>query len=138
MEGPSYIIRKAVVNGINKGRDGKGSIFVFASGNGGRQDDQCNFDGYTNSIYSVTVSSIDYMGLHPDYSEACAANMVVAYSSGSGNHIVGICQQWIKLSNMIFSQVTTDRGNECTKRHGGTSAAAPNAVGVFALALQAR
>lgn len=98
MEGPSYIIRKAVVNGINKGRDGKGSIFVFASGNGGRQEDQCNFDGYTNSIYSVTVSSIDYMGLHPDYSEACAANMVVAYSSGSGNHIVSTCQQRIKIS----------------------------------------
>ncbi|KAF8202344.1 peptidase S8/S53 domain-containing protein [Pholiota molesta] len=122
MEGPSYVIRKAVVNGINNGRDGKGSIFVFASGNGGREDDQCNFDGYTNSIYSVTVSSIDYKGLHPSYSEACAANMVVAYSSGSGNHIV-----------------TTDRGkNECAKNHGGTSAAAPNAVGVFALALQAR
>ncbi|KAF9054728.1 kex protein [Panaeolus papilionaceus] len=121
MDAPSYLIRKAVVNGINKGRDGKGSIFVFASGNGGRDDDQCNFDGYTNSIYSVTVSSIDYKGLHPTYSETCAANMVVAYSSGSGNHIV-----------------TTDRNNECTKNHGGTSAAAPNAVGVFALALQAR
>lgn len=86
MEGPSYLIRKAVVHGINEGRDGKGSIFVFASGNGGRQDDQCNFDGYTNSIYSVTVSSVDYKGLHPSYSEACAANMISAYSSGSGNH----------------------------------------------------
>ena len=32
-------------------------------------------------------------------------------------------------------QVTVDRGkNECTIRHCGTSAAAPNAVGVFALA----
>lgn len=37
-----------------------------------------------------------------------------------------------------YPQITTDRANECTKRHGGTSAAAPNAVGVFALALQAR
>ncbi|KDR67665.1 hypothetical protein GALMADRAFT_105622 [Galerina marginata CBS 339.88] len=121
MDGPGYLIRKAVVNGIDNGRDGKGSIFVFASGNGGRDYDQCNFDGYTNSIYSVTVSSIDYKGLHPSYSEACAANMIVAYSSGSGNHII-----------------TTDRGNECSRRHGGTSAAAPNAVGVFALALEAR
>ncbi|KAH9479764.1 Protease KEX1 [Psilocybe cubensis] len=121
MDGPNYLIRKAVVNGINNGRYGKGSIYVFASGNGGRHQDQCNFDGYTNSIYSVTVSSIDWKGLHPDYSEACAANMIVAYSSGSKNHIV-----------------TTDRDNECAMTHGGTSAAAPNAVGVFALALQAR
>ncbi|KAJ3501521.1 hypothetical protein NLJ89_g9299 [Agrocybe chaxingu] len=121
MDAPSYLIRKAVVNGINHGRDGKGSIFVFASGNGGRFGDQCNFDGYTNSIFSVTVGSVDYMGFHPTYSEACAANMIVAYSSGNGRHIV-----------------TTDRGKECSRTHGGTSAAAPNAVGVFTLALQAR
>lgn len=88
MEGPSYLIKKAVINGINNGRGGKGSIFVFASGNGAGHGDQCNFDGYTNSIYSVTVSAIDYKGLRPYYSEACAANMIVAYSSGSGRSIV--------------------------------------------------
>ncbi|KAF8643819.1 hypothetical protein AX16_008837 [Volvariella volvacea WC 439] len=122
MEGPGFLIKKAVLNGINNGRGGKGSIFVFASGNGAAQNDQCNFDGYTNSIYSVTVSALDYKGLHPYYSEPCAANMIVAYSSGSGRHIV-----------------TTDKGkNQCAKTHGGTSAAAPNAVGVFALALEAR
>ncbi|KAF9535248.1 peptidase S8/S53 domain-containing protein [Crepidotus variabilis] len=126
MEGPNYLIKKALVNGINHGRGGKGSIFVFASGNGAARGDQCNFDGYTNSIYSVTVSAVDYQGLHPYYSEPCAANMVVAYSSGSGQHIT-----------------TTDKGtatdkNACSSGHGGTSAAAPNAVGVFALALEAR
>ncbi|KAJ3872164.1 peptidase S8/S53 domain-containing protein [Lentinula edodes] len=121
MEGPSPLISKAFINGINRGRGGKGSIFVFASGNGAAKGDQCNFDGYTNSIYSVTVSAVDYKGLHPYYSEPCAANLVVAYSSGSGKHIV-----------------TTDKGkNECATTHGGTSAAAPNAVGVIALALQA-
>ncbi|KAF7338016.1 PHOMO B domain-containing protein [Mycena venus] len=122
MEGPGYLIKKAVVNGINNGRGGLGSIYVFASGNGAAHGDQCNFDGYTNSIYSVTVSAVDYKGLHPYYSEPCAANMIVAYSSGSGKSIV-----------------TTDKGeNACATTHGGTSAAAPNAVGVFALTLEAR
>ncbi|PSR77612.1 hypothetical protein PHLCEN_2v7802 [Hermanssonia centrifuga] len=122
MEGPGYLIKKAMVNGIQNGRGGLGSVFVFASGNGGRNGDQCNFDGYTNSIYSITVASVDFKGLHPDYSEACAANMVVAYSSGSGNYIT-----------------TTDVGkNKCAHTHGGTSAAAPNAAGVFALALSVR
>ncbi|KAG8217632.1 peptidase S8/S53 domain-containing protein [Butyriboletus roseoflavus] len=122
MEGPSYIIHKAFLNGVQNGRHGKGSIFVFASGNGAMSGDQCNFDGYTNSIYSVTVSAVDYKGLHPYYSEPCAANLVVAYSSGSGKNIV-----------------TTDVGeNACSANHGGTSAAAPNAAGVFALALQVR
>ncbi|PCH37898.1 hypothetical protein WOLCODRAFT_135908 [Wolfiporia cocos MD-104 SS10] len=122
MEGPGYLITKAIVNGVQNGRQGKGSVFVFASGNGGRSADQCNFDGYTNSIFSVTVGAIDYRGMHPDYSEPCAANMVVAYSSGGGQQIT-----------------TTDRGkNKCSHSHGGTSAAAPNAAGVFALALQVR
>lgn len=88
MEAPGYLVEKAVVNGINNGRGGKGSVFVFASGNGAGWGDQCNFDGYTNSIYSITVAAIDYQDLHPPYSEACSANMVVAYSSGSGKHIV--------------------------------------------------
>ena len=88
MEGPSLLIQKAVLNGINKGRGGLGSVFVFASGNGASSGDQCNFDGYTNSIYSVTVGAVDFKGLHPYYSEACAANMIVTYSSGSGDHIV--------------------------------------------------
>ncbi|KAI9511112.1 peptidase S8/S53 domain-containing protein [Russula earlei] len=122
MESPSYVIERAILNGVQNGRDGKGSIFVFASGNGARHADQCNFDGYTNSIYSVTISAVDLKGLHPPYSEPCAANLLVAYSSGSGNHIV-----------------TTDRGKgRCTNTHGGTSAAAPNAAAVFALALSVR
>jgi kexin len=88
MEGPDYLISKAIVNGIQKGRDGKGSLFVFASGNGAAHGDQCNFDGYVNSIYSITVAAVDFKGLHPYYSESCAANLISAYSSGSGNHIV--------------------------------------------------
>ncbi|KAH8986918.1 peptidase S8/S53 domain-containing protein [Lactarius deliciosus] len=122
MESPSYLIQRAILNGIQNGRDGKGSIFVFASGNGAAYGDQCNFDGYTNSIYSITVAAIDYKGLHPIYSEACAANLVVAYSSGSGHHIV-----------------TTDKGKSvCATTHGGTSAAAPNAAGIYTLALSVR
>lgn len=140
MEGPSLLIKKAVVNGIQNGRDGKGSIFVFASGNGAVHGDQCNFDGYTNSIYSVTVSAIDYKGLHPYYSESCAANMVVAYSSGSGHHIVS-CHSLNAdgVIHTLLMKVTTDVGKDkCATTHGGTSAAAPNAVGVFVLALEAR
>ncbi|KAJ7074131.1 peptidase S8/S53 domain-containing protein [Mycena amicta] len=122
MEGPDYLINKAVLNGINHGRGGKGSVFVFAAGNGAASSDTCNHDGYTNSIYSVTVAAVDHKGLRPYYSEACTANLVAAYSSGSGKAIT-----------------TTDKGkNKCTSSHGGTSAAAPNAVGVFALALEAR
>lgn len=122
MEAPSKLIYKSMINGVQNGRAGKGSVFVFASGNGGAVDDQCNFDGYTNSIYSITISAIDRKGLHPYYSEGCSANMVVTFSSGSGDNIH-----------------TTDVGqNKCTHSHGGTSAAAPIAAGIYALVLEVR
>lgn len=104
MEAPDGLILKAMVNGVQKGRDGKGSVFVFAAGNGGGSDDQCNFDGYTNSIFSVTVGAVDRKGLHPYYSEMCAAMMVVAPSSGSGDHIVShrfcpsVLRAWLTFS----------------------------------------
>lgn len=88
MEAPSDLIVKAIMNGVQNGRNGLGSIFVFASGNGAASDDNCNFDGYTNSIYSITIGAIDYKGQRPYYSEACSANMAVTYSSGSGEAIV--------------------------------------------------
>ena len=122
MEAPGVLIRRAMVNGVQAGRQGRGSIFVFAAGNGAYQDDNCNFDGYTNSIYSITVGSIDRAGNHPSYSESCSAQLVVAYSSGSGDAIH-----------------TTDVGvNVCAHSHGGTSAAGPLAAGAIALALSVR
>lgn len=90
MDAPGILIRRAMVNGVQNGRGGKGSIFVFASGNGAANGDNCNFDGYTNSIYSITVGAIDRKGLHPYYSELCSAHLVVTYSSGSGDAIVSL------------------------------------------------
>ncbi|KAI1259978.1 peptidase S8/S53 domain-containing protein [Xylariaceae sp. FL1019] len=122
MDAPGILIKKAMLNAVQKGRGGLGSIYVFASGNGAASEDNCNFDGYTNSIYSITVGAIDRQGIHPYYSEKCSAQLVVTYSSGSGDSIH-----------------TTDVGeNKCADGHGGTSAAAPLAAGIFALALEIR
>ena len=47
--GPAYVTSKALLNGVNKGRKGKGNIYVFAAGNGGgKVYDNCNYDGYVN------------------------------------------------------------------------------------------
>lgn len=122
MEAPGLLIRKALVNAIQKGRQGKGNIFVFAAGNGNNNGDNCNFDGYTNSIYTVTIGGIDRAGKHPYYSEHCSAQLAVTYSSGGGDAIH-----------------TTDVGvNQCYSNHGGTSAAAPLGAGIFALAFSVR
>lgn len=120
MEAPDALIKAAMKKGVTEGRRGLGLVYVFALGNGARSGDNCNFDGYTNLIYSITVGAIDHKGLHPPYSESCSAVLVVTYSSGSGEHVE-----------------TTDINGKCSERHGGTLAAAPMAAGVYALVLEA-
>ena len=68
-------------HGVDYGRNGYGAIYVVASGNGGRSNDNCNYDGYANAIYTVTIGAIDEEGKMPNYSEECASMLAVTYSS---------------------------------------------------------
>ncbi len=44
-----------------------------------------NFDGYANSIYTITVAAMDNHQKHPQYSEQCSAVLTTTYSSfGAG------------------------------------------------------
>ncbi|XP_019765188.1 furin-like protease 1 isoform X4 [Dendroctonus ponderosae] len=122
VDGPGELATRAFIEGVTKGRNGKGSIFVWASGNGGRDQDNCNCDGYTNSIYSLSISSATEHGYVPWYSEACSSTLASTYSSGAGNE---------------RQVVTTDLRHACTSSHTGTSASAPLAAGICALALEA-
>lgn len=124
VDGPGPMAKKAFREGIRKGRGGLGAIFVWATGNGGHHDDYCNCDGYITSIYTVSVGAVNDRGKSPWYAEPCPSTLAVTYSSGEtqGN------------DKQI---VTTDLKHMCTKRHTGTSAAAPLAAGIFALVLQA-
>ncbi|XP_066585085.1 furin-like protease 1 isoform X3 [Prorops nasuta] len=122
VDGPGELATRAFVEGITKGRNGKGSIFVWASGNGGKDSDNCNCDGYTNSIWTLSISSATENGLVPWYSEACSSTLATTYSSGSTGE---------------KQVVTTDLHHHCTSSHTGTSASAPLAAGICALALEA-
>ncbi|XP_007439683.1 neuroendocrine convertase 1 [Python bivittatus] len=122
VEGPGRLAQKAFEYGIKKGRKGKGSLFVWASGNGGRQGDNCDCDGYTDSIYTISISSASQQGHSPWYAEKCSSTLATAYSSGDYS------DQKI---------ISADLHNECTATHTGTSASAPLAAGIFALALEA-
>ncbi|KAM3183382.1 Uracil phosphoribosyltransferase, synthesizes UMP from uracil [Hymenolepis weldensis] len=97
VDGPGKLARIAFRNGILKGRGGLGSIFVWASGNGGKYDDNCNCDGYTNSIYTLGVSSASEHGTIPWYAETCSSTLAVTYSSG------GQGEKGVSLSNQQVS-----------------------------------
>ena len=63
VDGPGPLAKQSFIAGISQGRGGKGSIFVWASGNGGHHTDNCNCDGYTNSIFTLSISSATQVGI---------------------------------------------------------------------------
>ncbi|GAB6027396.1 Proprotein convertase subtilisin/kexin type 7, variant 2 [Chamberlinius hualienensis] len=127
IDGPHHLTSMAMEYGVTNGRRGYGAIYVVASGNGGITGDNCNFDGYANSVYTVTIGAVDEYGHIPYYAEECAAMLAVSLSSGGRGDRSIITTDWTEVD-----------GTGCTREHTGTSAAAPLAAAVIALMLQVR
>ncbi|KAK2846932.1 hypothetical protein Q5P01_009931 [Channa striata] len=127
VDGPHPLGKAALQHGVIAGRRGFGSIFVVASGNGGQYEDNCNYDGYANSIYTITIGAVNEEGRMPFYAEECASMLAVTFSSGKTN-----------LRSIVTSDWSMQKGTGCTEGHTGTSAAAPLAAGMVALMLQVR
>eukprot|EP01135_Chromosphaera_perkinsii_P006913 Nk52_evm1s628 gene=Nk52_evmTU1s628 len=125
VDGPRGLAQEALIYGTTEGRDGKGILYIFASGNGGYKADNCNLDGYTNSIRTITIGSVSRNYGIPSYAESCAIQLGVTYSGGGLGGMGG------------RAITTTDIRHGCTHSHSGTSASAPIAAGMFALVLQA-
>lgn len=70
-----------------KGRDGLGSIWVWASGNGGKNYDSCAADGYASSMYTIAVGSADSSGKQAYFDEICSGKMAVTFSYSSQNYV---------------------------------------------------
>ena len=56
---------------------------MWASGNGGGSRDNCDCDGYSGSIYTLSVSSASQTQRSPWYAEQCASTIATTYSSGT-------------------------------------------------------
>jgi len=122
VDGPRNATMRAIVRGVNEGRRGLGNIYVWASGDGG-EDDDCNCDGYAASMWTISINSAINTGENAHYDESCSSTLASTFSNGARDPNTGVA--------------TTDLYGKCTKTHSGTSAAAPEAAGVFALALEA-
>jgi proprotein convertase subtilisin/kexin type 2 len=92
VDGPGTLTRRAINDGVSKGRNGKGSMFVFANGNGGSSDD-CAADGYASSVYTISVGAIGVDGNPSVYDEQCSAKMVVSYvtNKNGADAVVSFC-----------------------------------------------
>ncbi len=128
MEGPGRLVAETFARYATIGRAGKGTIWVWAAGNGGHVGDSCSYDGYAQSAYTIAVGALDDRNKRSYYSEGCPALMCVAPSSG-GSSNQGITTVDVEPGGY-------ESGDLCTRRFGGTSSACPLAAGIIALALQ--
>ncbi|MGC6465899.1 MAG: S8 family serine peptidase [Akkermansiaceae bacterium] len=117
---------------VQPARGGLGGIYVWSAGNGGEINDNSNYDGYANSIYTIAVGAVNDAGRRPVYSER-GANLVVSAPSAGGTQSV--------LTTAFDVGLDLD-GNPVRipiydTEFGGTSAAAPLVSGVVALMLEA-
>lgn len=154
MEAPGRLAKLAMEDATANGRQGRGSILLFASGNGGIYKDWCSFDGYANSIHTITVGAVDYVGKLPSYGELCPAQLVAAYTGGTTlntktgsqmNIVSYINTALFGSTDRLFIQPTTDirlncdnKHPCCTREHTGTSAATPFVSAIIALLLSQR
>nr|XP_034333770.1 furin-like protease kpc-1 [Crassostrea gigas] len=114
------VSESALVDGVTLGRNGKGVIYVFAAGNGGK-DDNCNADGKLSNLYTIPITSIGIDGKAAPYAEVCASAFAATYSSIPERQLT---------STSLNSTCVSNSNLE------GTSFSAPQASAIVALALQ--
>jgi subtilisin family serine protease len=130
LEGPGTVTKEMFQMEAVNGRNGLGPIWVWAGGNGRDNGDNCNYDGYANSRFTLAIGALDHRERQAWYSESCAALIACAPSSGASGY--GIT------TTDLMGRAGYNKYGDCTSSFGGTSAAAPIAAGGIALLLEER
>ena len=134
LEAPGPLTLAALQTATTTGRGGKGSIFLWAGGNGGDVGDNSNYDGYANSIHTIAVGATDSAGRRANYSEP-GSNLVVCAPSSGATGTLGITTT-DRTGSVGYNTAGSSSGGDYTDDFGGTSSATPSAAGVVALMLE--
>ena len=131
------LTRRAMERAATEGRGGKGTIILWAAGNGGDSRDNSNYDEYANCTSVIAIGAVRDTGELCSYSEP-GANVTVCAPSGDFGY-----------RNIVTTDISGQDGYNdgatagedpdpsYTRNFNGTSAASPIASGVVALILQA-
>jgi subtilisin family serine protease len=115
-------VRETITRGILEGRDGKGIIYVWASGNAFTSGDDTNFQGFSRSRFVISVGAVGKDERHSSFSTPGASLFLTAPGGDFEN---------------ISNHITANIGGECRDAGSGTSFSCPVVSGVIALILEA-
>jgi subtilisin family serine protease len=133
--------RNAVQSGLSSGRNGLGTIYVWAAGNGALTNqgltDDSNLDGQANFYGVIAIAAVGDDGKKANYSEEGANVWVAAPSRGHSNHGITTVDRTGTLGYNDGTNPFDYPDVKYTNTFSGTSSATPLAGGVVALALAA-
>lgn len=87
-----------------------GSIYVWASGDGGADDD-CNCDGYAASMWTISVNSAINDGETAVYDESCSSTLASTFSNGRGHRAgTGVVRRIIRIPSQNIRFLVLSKG----------------------------
>lgn len=112
----------ALQDAVDLGRNGLGTIFTWACGNGALVSDRVEYDPYAADRRTIAVGGVDYWDVKSYFSEPGSSLMLVAPSD---NYVIGL------------TTTASVANGSYTDYAGGTSSPAALVAGVAALVLDA-
>ena len=135
----------AVQNGCEKGRDGKGTVYIFASGNnrGENSNGNANLSALANNRYAISVAAVNADGKYASYSSFGSSIWISGFGGEYGKKkpaivstdLIGLDRGW-DTTDEHFEAAGNENG-DYTNLMNGTSAACPTVTGVVALIMEA-